>query len=70
MFFGNILQNISAYILADGENRRIGTEKSLLQINNSTILGNTILLLQKIFPQVKIVSTKQQLRFQFSKQFF
>jgi molybdopterin-guanine dinucleotide biosynthesis protein A len=69
-FFRNILKNISAYILADGENSRIGTEKGLLQINNSTILGKTILLLYKIFPRVKVVSTKQQLRSQFSKHQF
>ncbi|HCX73830.1 MAG TPA: hypothetical protein DHM37_08940 [Candidatus Cloacimonas sp.] len=59
----NILQNISAYILADGENSRIGRGKGLLQINNFTILGNTILLLQKNFPQVKIASTKQLIIF-------
>ncbi len=59
--------NITAAILAQGKNSRIGLEKSLLKITSESIIENEIKLLRKIFQNIIIISSKDELKSKFKK---
>ena len=52
-------KDITAIILAGGNSSRMGLNKSLLKINNSTFIDRTIKLLENIFDDIIIVSNFQ-----------
>ena len=53
-------RDITAVILAGGNSSRMGLNKSLLKINNSSFIDRTIILLENIFDDIIIVSNSPE----------
>jgi molybdopterin-guanine dinucleotide biosynthesis protein A len=47
---------VSAYVLAGGQSRRIGSDKLFFGFNNTTLLKNTLQICSILFSNVKIVA--------------
>lgn len=60
-------KGLTAYILAGGNNSRIGMEKSLLEIEKIPIIELIIETLESVFPKIKIISAKKKLLSRFSQ---
>lgn len=60
-----LIPQITAAVLAGGKNRRIATEKSLLQISNVILIDKIVGLLETIFPEVLIITGKETLKSRF-----
>ena len=56
---------ITAVILAQGKNKRIGLAKSLLEINGISIIEKEVKLLKTIFDNIIIISEKEELKRRF-----
>lgn len=56
-----MIKDITAVILAEGRNSRIGLEKCLLKQGDSTIIQNEVDILSKIFSKIIIISSKKKL---------
>ena len=55
------MEKASAIILAGGKNTRIGTNKTFIQLpKGETILQDTLNVLQKIFPEIIIVTNQKE----------
>jgi molybdopterin-guanine dinucleotide biosynthesis protein A len=55
------MEKTSAIILAGGKNSRIGRNKAFIQLpNGRTILQSTLDILQKIFPEIIIVTNRKE----------
>jgi len=55
------MEKASAIILAGGKNTRIGKEKAFIQLpSGETIIGNTLNILRKIFPEIIIVTNRKE----------
>lgn len=52
-------KDITAVILAGGNSSRMGLNKSLLKISNSSFIDRTIILIENIFDDIIIVSNSQ-----------
>lgn len=61
---------MSAAILAGGKNTRIGTEKSLLKIKDEPIIDGMVELLEQMFPEVIISTSKVSLKNRFPNGIF
>lgn len=55
-------KDITAVILAQGKNSRIGMEKCLLRQGNSTIIQNEVEILRKLFKKIIVISSKKKLK--------
>lgn len=62
MLFTKQGNDITAVILAQGKNSRIGLEKCLLKQAGTTIIQNEIKILSKIFENIIIISSKEKLK--------
>jgi len=60
-----LIPQITAAILAGGKNKRIATEKSLLQISNVVLIDKIVGLLENIFPELIIITGKESLKKRF-----
>jgi len=65
MIRNKLIPQITAVVLADGKNKRIATEKSLLQISNVILIDKIISLLETIFPEIMIITGKDSLKNRF-----
>jgi len=54
------MEKANAIILAGGRNTRIARNKAFIQLAGKTVLENTINILQKIFPQIIIVTNRKE----------
>ena len=48
--------NFGCYILAGGQNKRMGVNKSFLCVGETTVIGRQLVILTKIFPRITIVT--------------
>jgi molybdopterin-guanine dinucleotide biosynthesis protein A len=63
------MMEASAIILAGGKNTRIGKNKAFIQLpTGETILQNTLNVLQKIFPEIIIVTNQKEAYLNFNAQ--
>ena len=63
------MKKASAIILAGGKNTRIARDKAFIQLpRGETILQNTLNILQKIFPEIIIVTNQKEAYLKFNVQ--
>lgn len=63
------MEKVSAIILAGGKNIRIARNKAFIQLpSGETILQNTLNVLQKIFPEIIIVTNQKETYLKFDVQ--